>query len=275
MFAAMNGKSIDLRKFLLGSADTAVVASVEDAIIEGGITETELEIAEHTLIEEYLEERLLPPEKRLFDRNFLASSARREIFMQTVALRRIAKAAERLEAHDATSVPVPAGILATLAGFFRSRPRLVIASAALLISVVVVGVWMNFRDARPGELVLLEQRYAEINRSDISDLSKIDRNSIVTVFPTRLRSSSKITEIKLPESTDIVFRLSIPPNATPRFRLKIEQANRGIFVLSPLTAHDDELRVIVPRSIFSPGAVRILAEPLNGEPPVIYDFVAV
>ena len=122
------------RRYLLGTATEEEAATVEQQYFNDATELERLAAAEDDLVEEYLDERLPPDERRQFERQYLSAPHRRR---RVETIRQLRVAAGRNRGADATSIAKPA-----------VGRRWLAAAAALIIAVTGL-VWLARSAARP------------------------------------------------------------------------------------------------------------------------------
>ncbi|MBK8812921.1 MAG: hypothetical protein IPN69_19630 [Acidobacteria bacterium] len=266
----MSNGPTELSDFLLGKTDEFQTERIDLMIISGEITADELAIAENALIEDCLEGVLSPPDISHFFQDFLNSPSRRQNFVETAALRRMAQEAfvgdNCEEARSESYIQV-------FGRFFSARPFVWASAALLLLSFAGIASWFLLGKSRPAEVAALEKRYAESNRGDLSDLSKFSPDAVKTVFPTSLRSADGNRKFILGTSDELLFRLSVPFETSASYTLTAVRDGVSFFELRDLKPSNGEIRVLLPRSIFRSGRVTFqLQDPGSTNSLITYEF---
>ena len=247
---------------------------VDRYVIEDPNSVPAIALAESSLIEDYLEGVLDERDIAQFHRNFLVSADRREQFDETRALKayalRTASASIRSEPR---SRAVPSGARPLHPVF---RPRAVLAAIALL-ALAGAASWLVYL-SDPGRP--LEREYAELNRVDFSDQSRLHEFSTIELAPGVYRGRG--TGNRLSQDTltgSVLFLLPLPYETGVDSRFDTELIRDGGPVISirdlPLYSNDGyrEIRVLFPRSALEKGSfqIRVNEEGLQTSA-VIYSF---
>lgn len=177
-----------IRRFLLGEADEAEQRHVEESFITDPEYAEKLSIAEHELIEAYLDDALSAAERERFRAHFLATPQQRRKVriahsLKSFAAVEFASHSPPAEGQDARNVPPrrrPGGALR-----LRS-PFVYVPLAAALVAVVFLGSWrlVEFRRAQQlraraeSQRLEAERELAQLNDPSAAGRPQPDANVI-------------------------------------------------------------------------------------------------
>lgn len=251
-----------LRNYLLESLNEEDFAEIDLRLIEDGDFASVVSLAESDLVEDFLDNLLSPDEEDAFRRHFLASQTRRRLLTEISDLRTFARAENRNASRSTQKQEDQAS--EKRGGFFR--PFFLIPAFGIL----VIGAFAFWQLFGPPGLSPLEQEYASVNQRDLSDLSAFPPASTVNLVGGTLRDGSgppKRALADLPEA--ILFRINVAPGEKTEqgFIVRIIKNGRPLFTVSGLNAYPNppgsDLRVILPRSIFTAGQSQVSVENLT------------
>ena len=272
----MSANYDEIKDYLLGRLDPVELRAVDLRLIEDEDFGSEAMAAEDALIESYVDGELTDDEAGLFRSNYLTTAARAQRVREFVSLR---AAAARTPASSPQAAPGSKDDKWNLSGWlFGLRPAMALAAVAL-VAVVGAGVWIYFAEPRP---TALEREYAELNRSDMKDLSRFSSYSTVELVSGRLRSDDAGSKVAATGLSDtILFRLPLAfePPGDVNYRAELRHDGRKVFSVDdvrPVKAGPvDEVRLLLPRAMIGKGQHQIaLTRPGTNASPVLFDFVA-
>ena len=255
-------ESDTIKRYLLGDAGEAERESIEMRINDEEF-EQDIAIAESELIEEYLEGTLSGEDKQLFERHFLSSSEHRDLVNELSLLKRYSSGPA--EAYLTGELRVPAE------GLAQYRP---LAAAATIVIVGLLGLlsWRMFQvEPRPP----LEQKYVQLNAGDLSDLSHYP--SMVLLREADVRPAREPKFRTDGPGTSFLFRLPVE-RAADAYEVSVSENGGDLFRMGGLTVYrgdnGDEVRLLLPRGMITPGRVSITLFPTGGGDALIYPFIA-
>lgn len=273
----MSIENENLRDYLLSKASDEVAQQIDLAVLSGDVSESDIEIVEHALIEDCLEGNLLPPDTILFYREFLVSERRRKLFAELAAIRRLAHRAENPGGHSVRDPSLSEVMRRYLSYLNLGSRRLVIAGAAVVI-VCLMGFAIVLLIGTPAnsDRAALEARYAEISRSETLDPATFG-GTVKELLPTRVRGKSPATaKIRIGErGGETLLRLGLPftPDENASFTFNLVSGGNVVFSITGLKAANREVRVVVPNSVFSKETDEIrLDVSTEGSSPCYFEF---
>lgn len=264
------------RDYFLGLLDEAASAEIELRVLDDIDFATELASAEEDLIEDFLDNSLSPEETDLFRTHYLNTEERIKNVEMTSLIRRLARENlnNTLEIDDSNSRK-NVGFL----GWFSSLglgARLAAASVALV--VILTSIWFILPPQSDGELLALQTRYEQINQNPDS-LGLDTKLSELTLVSANLRSSGSMIELSRTDLTeDVRFRIALSTQTanSTTFTVKIFRDATEVFRQNNIRALPNsaapELRLLLPREIFSAGNYR-LSLTTKDAPDLNYYFV--
>jgi hypothetical protein len=267
---------IQLKKYLLGALDAGEAERIDLAVISDEAFEERLLIAENDLIEDFLEEMLAPDEEKLFYENFLVSGRRRKDVEEIALVKKFAKS--RTGAKTAPQKKSSSGLIGKIKDLFKFRLRYAAPALAAVVIVVLIGVYFY---QRPAPLTSLEQEYAAINKSGLTEPRDHASLTNVNLIPGVFRDSSGAArKISFDGSTErIFFRLALDGAGSEIGSVSAElyKDEKLIFRQPEVGIYDNrsgrEIRLLVPKKVLSKGAYRIeIKIPGREAPPLIFDF---
>lgn len=248
-----------LRQYLLETLDERAFEKIDLQIIEDEEFASRVSLAEEDLFEDYLDNQLSPTELLAFRSNFLSSPERRLLLAEISALRNFARSTKNKISEDDPAPEVPT--VEKRSWFFRPLV-LIPAFGALVLAGFLV--WQVTSGQR---LSPLEQEYASINKRDLTDLSPYPPNARLNLVGGTLRDGSGPPRRKLAEVSDpIVVSMPIAPGEKTEkgFAVQVMKGTTRIFSVYELKPYPNsaggEVRVVLPRSIFSSGQFQIRVE---------------
>jgi hypothetical protein len=262
---------IRLRQYLLGSLSESEREDLDLRVIEDESITEEVALAEHEILEDFLEGDLSAEEERLFNANFLISPERRSMLRRIALLKEFAKKKTAAEAEPAATELRP--------GFFTFYFRPLLAGAALTATALLTGVvWFAFvRDARSP----LELRYAEMNRQDLSEPSRLSEYSQINLGPVGFRDAAEAPRESADRLTETVaLRLALPANTADGslYSVIVRRPGAPDFSIDGVKAYRNpagyELRVLVPEASLAKDQHQIIVNPQAGGQTVsTYTFI--
>lgn len=272
----MDNDSKKLRQYLLGNLTQSAAERLDLQIIADKNLEQELCLAEDSLMEDYLDETLSPAEIELFHKNFLISEVRKEQLKEIGALRNYAQNTIRQEISNDQKESFFRRLKNALTLNFRP---VAVAFGLLVVGILAIAVWQFGFSGSTGELALLEEQAVAMNREDLSNLSKYENLSKLSLFSDLLRSSDETAKLSAKTLTGrVLLRLALPLEETSNvFNAKITRNQTDNISLSKIPAYSNqsgkEIRLILPSTFFTGGEYKIELSPEGKKDfPINYSF---
>ena len=251
------------RRYLLGDLSEAEREGIAMSISEHDF-ERDISIAEDELIEEYLEGSLSSDEKELFENHYLSSSDHRDLVNELALLKRYSSGPA--QAYLTGEMPVPSE------GLSQYRP---LAAAAVIVVIGLLGL-LSWRMFNVGPLLPLEQRYVELNSGDLSDLSQY--SSMVLVRESEIQPAREPRFKTAGPGTSFLFRMPVGGPDPKVYDAAVSIGGRETLKLNKLQHYSDggsnEVRLLLPREMITPGRVTIELIPAGGGAATVYPFIA-
>src|SRR5215468_7288831 len=261
-----------LRKYLLGGLPNRDAEELDLRIIEDQSLEDQLIQIEDELLEEYLDGTLTSEETQLFQNNFLVLDERRVHLKHIQLLRRHAgEIRSKTDLEDEKGAHKES-LVEKLNRFLRVNLRPTAAGFAIVLLVLasLLGWRLFFYQNPAAERARVKREFTELNKSDLSDLSRFQGLSIESLHRGLYRDSSDVKSLVVKELTDqVVFQLPLPSEIDPEssFTADLVREETVIFSLSQLRSYDisggKELRVILPSELLNKGDYEIRVKPEN------------
>jgi hypothetical protein len=264
------------KKYLLGDLDEQANEEIGVRIISDEATEDKLLIAENDLIEDFLEGNLSAAEEKLFHENFLICEDRRQQVSQINLFKQFAKNQFQIESPVENTDDSTESFWEKLKKLFGFNLRFAAPALAVLI-IAVFGFYFFYPS---NSLSPLEQEYAELNRKDFGNTNEFAKFSNVELISGTFRDSGAGNKLKAENLSDkIFFRLALPFNLSENQSLEVEllKDQKTIFRQSGVRVYKNqsgqEVRLLLPKEIFSKGRYRITIEnPKAEDSRITYDF---
>ena len=260
------------RNYLLGNLPEAETEKIDIDIISGKVPEEDLQIAEHDLIENYLEKSLTANEVELFHKNFLLSRER-EMQLEFISqLKSHAKSAE--PALVVESEPAGVSFIGQLQNLLSGNPARAVF-AILIVGIVVGLIWISL--SGPGNLNPLEQEYAKLNAS-VVDPEKYPNLKRLELVAGTTRSGGDSPTIDKDQLTDSVLFNLVQPSlgAEGNFKVELLQQGRVLFTQNEIPMHraqvGGEFRFLLPSSLFEKGDFEIRVSAEDGQTTLVFPF---
>ncbi len=270
----MQGDNKNLKQYLLGTLSERENEELDLRLISNESFAEELLLAEHELIEDHLEGTLSGDEAALFASNFLTSPERRVLLREVSLLKDFVKKkpvlAERVEPLADAS--------ARRMGFLDYYFRPLLAAAAILIAVLAISLVWNayFRETRSP----LELEYAELNKRDLGDLTKLGDYYPINLSTANFRDGEADPKQNAHKLTDtVLFRLALPANTVDNavFKATVRRNRTPDFTLNDVRAYRNpsghELRLLVPKAVLQKGEYQMMLESRTDGSAATYAFV--
>ncbi|MEK7724025.1 MAG: CHAT domain-containing protein [Acidobacteriota bacterium] len=153
---------VELKKYLLGLLNEAQKNEIEKHLVSDEKCFQELQIVETEIIQDFVDERLTPQEKKAFDENFIITAERREQI-------NFARALRKLVDEQPKTQPKPS-FFDSLKSFFLS-PIPAFCSVLVFISISIF-VWWNY--PRQSEILVALNKSQKNERSTVARISDFD-----------------------------------------------------------------------------------------------------
>ena len=241
------------RKYFLEILHKQEVEEIELRIILDAKFSEELEQIEIELIEDYLENTLSAEEKKLFETNYLVTVERHKNLQFLKSLKEIAQSEVEKE-EIAESSP---NLFDKLSNLFKfPKFAFVIVVVCLLLTF---GVFWRFT-ANGNKL---NSEIVTLNQKDLSNLDEYKGLTNLSLASGTLRSAiitSSLSESSITEK--VLLRLALPniTNSPESFGVKISKDGQVFYSLNQTTYQNQEVRLLLPKSILSKGDYQITLE---------------
>ena len=247
-----------LRHFLLGRVDDSEREKIERLFLTDAESKERLLAAEQSLIDDYLEERLSPPDQESFLSQYAGSAAQRR------KLRIARSIKEHAEAHG-VSAPMAPSSNSQRRGWLGLpvNPKVIWSVAAILIVAMIVVVWLQSRrNGRDAARLASEREIAVLNEP--SRLREpLPQMSTLSVAPITLRTVGAQAQFTPRDDVRVleVHLLLIPNERHPKYRAVLRRSGDSQqFGFPELPAQTDNagfIRVRIPTTLLSRGAYQI------------------
>ena len=257
----MQGDNAKLKQYLLAMLSESETEELDLRVISDRDFAEVLSLAEHELIEDHLEDSLAVEETAQFQSNFLVSPKRRAMLREISLLKEFTKkktqAAEKEEPLADPSV--------SRTGFFGFYLRPILAAGAIACAVVMAVLVWNFYSSEKQSP--LEMEYAELNKEDLTDQTKLTGYYPINLISQNLRDTASASVQDGNKLTDtVLFQLALP-SKTPDgliFKTKIRRVGVPDFKLNEVRLYRNpngsELRLLAPKAILQKGQYQIIVE---------------
>ncbi len=260
----MNYENIKLKQYFIGGLNEAETEEIDLQIISGELSEENLLIAENGLIEDFIEKNLSSADLLLFHRNFFISKEREAQILQTALLKNYAETninSENTVEKDSENKNGFFWDFATLPSFFPFR----IACGFVIIGIFIGIFWFAVhRNSGNKKFSSLENEYAAINNSNLSDLEKFLNISKVSLVSGSFRSAENLSNFSQKDLTDkVLIRLALPNGVdfSKSFQVEFKSSEKIIFtqVIDHIyqNPNGEEFRLFVPSKIFQKGIYQV------------------
>lgn len=254
------------KDFFLGGLSEAEAAEFELQILEDARFAEEVSIFEESLIEAYLGGELTPEDESRFKMRYLVTDERIKnvemiAHLHRIASERVERRTDEREVNSATT-----GVMFWIRSLsLGSR----LASAAVVLIVVVISMWLVFRPSTDGALIALQVQYEKINQdqnyfdrgSSISELSLLSDNLRSTALP------AEVSRVGLTNEVRLRLALGEIADSSTKYNVTIHRDSIIVFRQDGIAAFAQsaipEIRLILPRDIFTEGKYRLKLA--NGE----------
>lgn len=274
----MEKNAIKFRKYLLGSLQENEAEELDFQIIVNKKLGEELYLAEDSLMDDFLDEMLLPDEIELFHKNFLISEERKNQLKEIAALKNYA----RNTLHKEASGKPADSFFQNLRNIFISNFRpFSVAVGLLIVGLLAIVIWQfGLFSATDNKLALLEKEAVALNGQDLSDLGRFENASKLSLVSGLLRSSDSAPKLSADKLSDkVLIRLALPPEENSNeFNVKLIRNQNDSISLNKISAYNNqsgrEIRLLLPASIFKNGEykIEVLPENKSGFSPINYSF---
>jgi hypothetical protein len=184
-----------LRDFLLGKLDEEVQDQLEDAFLVDPQAKEKVLLAEHDLVEEYLEGSLTSDDKERFLARYAQTPEQRRDLQIAASIKDYAVREAAKSQSIANSVSSSNNLLAGS----RLKSYLIPAMVAIVIAIITAVVWLNVRNRSDGGL---EQELAKLNSPQ--GINEVATSNSLDVLPVNVRGGSKQAELKQDNGSGVV-----------------------------------------------------------------------
>lgn len=256
-----------LRKYLLDDLSSAETEEFEMQMLEDSDAETSLALAEHELIEDFIDEKLSISERELFQKNCLVSNRRKE---ELDFLRSLKKhSAEFLENKKKVEAKTSFGD--NLRNFFRLRSfQITFASFAVLVTVF--GIWLILSGNSQTELA---KETSVLNETNLEDISTYKTTQILTLIPGVFRGNDSTQSFSKDNSPQpILLRLALQGNPTAKPNANLYRDEKLLVTLKNVAIYQNtagsEVRLLLPSAKLDKGNYRLELQFENEK--AVYNF---
>ena len=236
-----------LRKYLLDDLSSAETEEVEMQILDDSDPETSLALAEHELIEDFIDENLSPAERALFQQNFLVSPRRKESveFLKELKRHSLEVSANKKKSENKASLS--AGFRA----FFRTNFAPVAGFASLALIILIVGFWWFTGFSQPTELA---KETAALNQKNLSDLSAYQNLPTLNLIPGVFRSNDPARALNKENlNENILLRLAVQGNYLSKPTVDLYRGEARLLTLKDVQIYQNpagsEVRLLLPAKL--------------------------
>lgn len=265
-------EDILLRKYLLETLPEKDLEQIDLRIIEDEDFSARLSFAESELIEDFLDNSLSADDASAFRGKFLSSPERRQLMAEISAFRDFARSEANTESRTNEGSEVES---AKKRSWFFRPVILIPAFGALILGGILV--WQFVAVPR---LTPLEREYATLNSRDLADISGFDPGSTVNLVGGTLRDAGGPPKRKSADLGDPVLirtALASGERVDRGFTVRVFKGSMQVFALYDLKAYinsaGNELRVLLPKTIFSVGQFQVRVENKATGTTTNYSFV--
>lgn len=256
-----------LRKYLLDDLSSAETEEFELQILEDSDAETSLALAEHELIEDFIDEKLSISEGELFQKNFLVSNRRKEELEFLQSLKK--HSAESLEHKKKVKEKTSFG--ENLRDFFRLR-SFQIAFASFAVLITVFGIWWILNGNSQTELA---KETSALNETNLSDISAYKNTQTLTLIPGVFRGNDSAQSFSKDNSTQpILLRLALQGNQTAKPTANLYRDETLLVTLKNVSVYQNaagsEVRLLLPAAKLDKGNYRLELQFENEK--AVYNF---
>lgn len=235
-----------LKKYFLGLLDSNESKQLEIDIFEDESLEGRLIQAEEELIEDFLNSNLNDDEIIAFNNNYLITEERKKRIEFTTLLRNY----NQVKIISSTEPKFFDNLK-----FIFSQAKIAFAFVSVLF-VLLIGIsYLIFNS--PSE----NSEIAKLNKRDLSNLNEFSGLKVLILTTDNLRSAANANLIRLNElKTEVLFRLTLPVASKPNniYTANIESNNFNTQTISNIKPINQEVRILVPKSILQKGEYRLL-----------------
>ena len=263
-------ENLKVRDYLLGLDQNGEQEKIEERLLTDDQFFEEFLATEEDLIQDYVDGDLTETEKKQFENHFLISPERQEKLKFAQSLRRnldsqTIEEAESETTEESNESESSQSFLQKLFGSsLLANPVPAFALVVVLVGVVGISVYYF---AGGDNLSPLESEFAELNKSDFSDLEKYKNSPNLNLLPGKTRDASVAKS--LPEAViedKVFFRLALPTQTESDeiFTVELQKSQKTIFTQNQVRAYKnkdgEELRFFIPASVLEKGNYQIKAK---------------
>ncbi len=263
-----------MNRYFLGTTTEAEEEEIGVRVIEDQAYTDQLALAEHELIEDYLEGSLTPVEKRQFEVHYLISEERIERVREIALLKEHARRTVAGSLADVAEPKLP---------WYRARIRYLVPAFGILLLLAVASAVVfrmaNNDDSATGKPMSIAQR-TQTDQQDLGNLAAVRNAEIVLIPPSTFRGNSQGVGTEVSGSTaSVLFRLpmtfDVDTNAIFDASIDLDGTTVLNVISVRLYSEDNlpEARILAPRELFSPGTYQIrLVQRDSDNAPFLYTF---
>lgn len=249
----------NLKQHLLGNLPPPEAEAIDLQIISDEISEETLLWAESELMEDYLDGALTPAETSLFKQNFLVLPERVTQFKQISLMRTFARNSAAKSTAENTHETDSRSFFENLKNLFSSNWRPAVAVFSLLLVGMLTVFYFTADDQTAAE-----KEFAALNHNDLSDLTKIQSLSSLSLSSGVFRDSDEARKLAANSLTEkVLFRLALPvrANAPDKFKAELFKNGKVVFTQPQIPFYNNpngqEIRLLLPSTELSKGTYQI------------------
>lgn len=255
-----------LKKYLLDELSSEETEEIELQILDDSDFQTSIALAEHDLIEDFIDERLSASERENFQKNFLVSTRRTEELEFTRSLRKQAAEFDVYKKNSEEKVSLGE----TLRTFF-SLKTFQIAAVSLIVLVVIFGIW-RFSENSQNELT---KETIALNQTNLNDLSAYKTSPQLSLISGTFRGNDAAQSLSKDNLTQpILLRLALQGNFSKKPSAKLFRDENLLFALDEANIYQNsagsEVRLLLPSTKLEKGNYRL--ELQAGNEKAVYNF---
>lgn len=246
-----------LKSYLLGNLPAEEAERLDLQIIESSELDEEIVLAEHDLMENYLENDLSPEEKNLFQTNFLTSEERLNNLKHLALLKQYAQQDAEKSAAQTAEEKSFWQILEKF-GQWISIP---VASAAAILLVSIGLLWFIFWSDK---VSVLQDEFVRLNQTDLSNFGELQKIPQLSLTEGTLRNQQEVKKFTVDKSSDrVLIRLALPLSfrSEDDFNVRITKTPGEILELKTARSFKNqvgtEIRFLVPSAFLTKGEYKI------------------
>ena len=186
-----------LRQFLLGKVDDEERVRIESLVITNALTKEKVCAAEEDLLEDYFEDALSAFDRERFRAQYAYSAHLQRRLQITGDIRNWAIGVQE---RKGASLGSQTSNWSSVFTSFRLKPVLVMLIVAIVIAIVIVGLWLNRKIELRSRQLAIEKEIVRLNAST----SNPEGIFSLTLRPVTLRSAEAQTKLVMRPDIQIV-----------------------------------------------------------------------